>query len=266
MRVRLKRTPPKPVVPLQVMTIHYDAANPWSTPPAGHAQPGLQALMAYLTAHYGGSNNGIYVNRAMRGSGSPSLHRDGRALDWLQPDDAKRAAGAAFCVENAEALQVQAVHRYKEGLAWRPDKGWHRVASDSTGWGQPWANWIHVERNLTGSKDARTIDEILHVHANPAKPDPPAPITSTPIRGTNMQLSSVDIALDSGGNGFRQTTIPWSKFIAATHQGSNPDPSADGAYWPGQVHAQQRDGNVLVSVTGASRQAGHHATVYVAHA
>lgn len=124
------------------------------------------------------------------------------------------------------------------------------------------ADWLHY---------AAWIPPSL-VHASgpsgppPPPPRPPHPVTSTPIEGTHMHLSTVEIALDAGGNGYRQTAIPWKNFIAATHQGSNPDPHADAAYWPGNVHAQNRDGRVLVSVTGATRQAGGHSLVFVAHA
>lgn len=145
--------------------IQSDPANPWTVPASGYAQPGLTILLGYLIAAYGGSSNGIYVDRPMRGSRRPSLHRDGRALDWLQPDDTARARGALFCAEQAELLQVQEIHRYKESLAWNPTEGWHHATGEA--FGEPWANWIHVERNLAGSADTRSIDEILHA-AQPA--------------------------------------------------------------------------------------------------
>ena len=141
--------------------IRTDPANPWTTPAAGRAQPGLTLLLGHLIATFGGSSNGIYVNRPMRGSSRPSLHRDGRALDWLQPDDRLRAQGAEFCAQHAEALQVQEIHRYKESLAWNPREDWHRATGEA--FGAAWAGWIHVERNLVGSADTRPIEEILYV-------------------------------------------------------------------------------------------------------
>jgi hypothetical protein len=130
----------------------------------------MTSLCAYLCAHYGGSNNGIFVNRPMRGSTHPSLHRDGRALDWLQPDDQARARGAQFCADNAAALNIQEINRYKESLAWNPTIGWHHATGEA--FGASWANCIHVERKLDGSADVRTIDEILATHTPVTRPTP----------------------------------------------------------------------------------------------
>lgn len=83
----------------------------------------------------------------------------------------------------------------------------------------------------------------------PPAPLPPAPpITSMPV-GDKM-LSIVQIPTDTAGNGWRPTTIPWASFQAATINGSDPDPAADGVYWPGNCKVQNRNGNVLVSVVG----------------
>lgn len=80
--------------------------------------------------------------------------------------------------------------------------------------------------------------------------DPPAPpsgtfsATSTPVGGD--LLYSIQFPTDGNGNGWSQTAIPWAKFQAATLRGS--DPAVDG-YWHGSCHVQDRDNNVLVSVT-----------------
>jgi hypothetical protein len=117
------------------------------------------------------------------------------------------------------------------------------------------------------TRDAGYVAEVFASGRPPVDPPhPPPPITSTPIQGTTLQQSLVTIPLDSAGNGYRQTSIPWAKFIAVTHQGSNPDPHADGHYWDGAAHAQNRNGNVLVSITGAHQQAGAQAIAFVAHA
>jgi hypothetical protein len=80
-------------------------------------------------------------------------------------------------------------------------------------------------------------------------PVPIPPPTSSP-RGDTVLHTIPMPATDANGNGFVTTTIPWSSYCAATIQGS--DPAADGGYWTGDVHVQDRGGNVLVSVTGAA--------------
>jgi hypothetical protein len=64
-------------------------------------------------------------------------------------------------------------------------------------------------------------------------------------------LQMVTLTTDVNGDGWALTGIAWADFRAATHQGSDPAPTADDRYWPGEVHVQERTGKVLVSVTGA---------------
>lgn len=68
-----------------------------------------------------------------------------------------------------------------------------------------------------------------------------------------MQVVSIPIDTDPDGNGWRQTDQPFAKFIAVAHEGS--DPGVDGKYWTGSAHVQDRNGDVLVSVTGATPSA-----------
>jgi len=79
----------------------------------------------------------------------------------------------------------------------------------------------------------------------------PSPITSTPTQSGEYVLNTVAIQTDKNGNGFLPTDLPWSSFVAATIQGSDPAQTADDAYWPGYAKVQNRSGNILVSVVGS---------------
>lgn len=98
----------------------------------------------------------------------------------------------------------------------------------------------------------------------PAKPKPPVPLPVIPPtkspRGADM-LHTITIPTDNNGDGFAQTTIPWSTFMAVSLGGSDPAPNADNTYWPGAPLVQNRGGNVLVSVVGARH--GVNVTVFV---
>lgn len=58
---------------------------PWqrATDCSGSARPGALALLAYLRSEFpSGKSLGIYNCRRVRGSVVPSIHSEGRALDW----------------------------------------------------------------------------------------------------------------------------------------------------------------------------------------
>lgn len=82
----------------------------------------------------------------------------------------------------------------------------------------------------------------------PIPPIPLPPIVTVPV-GDKVR-STVAVLTDANGNGWLPTNIPWGTFQAATLGGSDPDPAADGVYWPGYCKVQNRNGNVLVSVVG----------------
>jgi hypothetical protein len=99
-------------------------------------------------------------------------------------------------------------------------------------------------------------------HVSPPQPTPPIPPPTVDPRG-DLMLHTITMPTDSNGNaavvcdggtnsvpGISSVAavIPWSSFEAVSMQGS--DPAADGGYWPGSAHVQNRGGHVLVSVTG----------------
>ena len=77
-----------------------------------------------------------------------------------------------------------------------------------------------------------------------------------------MQKYLVPITTDPEGNGAvlmsgkpsvpglaaSEVCVTWASFVAVAHMGS--DPLVDRGYWDGKVHAQQRDADVLITVTG----------------
>jgi hypothetical protein len=84
---------------------------------------------------------------------------------------------------------------------------------------------------------------------------PPAPpLSYNPITVGDYVLNTVAVTTDANGNGWLPTTLPWSSFLAATIQGSDPNTTAnggDGVYWPGYCKVQNRNGFILVSVIGS---------------
>jgi hypothetical protein len=93
-------------------------------------------------------------------------------------------------------------------------------------------------------------------------PVPVPPITSTTLEDGKVEYT-VTVPLDKNGDGYVQTAIPFAQFEAATLQGSDPAPGADDTYWHGEVEVQDRNGEVLVSVVGATERANATATVFV---
>jgi hypothetical protein len=61
-------------------------------------------------------------------------------------------------------------------------------------------------------------------------------------------LHGFTVTTDAQGDGWMETTLPWSTFQAVSKQGGYPP--SDG-YWPGEVAVQDRANNILIQVTGA---------------
>ncbi len=76
---------------------------------------------------------------------------------------------------------------------------------------------------------------------------PQLPVTFTD-QGDGMKLWQVSVGTDGNGNGWRQTNLSWDAFCGATAQG--PAPEADGYIPIPRVGAQQRGGDILLSVEG----------------
>lgn len=154
-------------------------------------QVGLIRLKEWMNDHYPGTFLGIYACRDIRLGGALSLHAEGRALDYSWTHRSPFDAAATILVDNADRLNVQAVHDYDNQRLWRPFVGWH---SGNIGWGPP--HEMHVERNWDGAKDSRPIDWILGGSPTPPPAPPPAPeeidvwiLTADLERGEAAQLA-----------------------------------------------------------------------------
>ena len=103
--------------------------------------------------------------------------------------------------------------------------------------------------DLSWITDAVPLWDANPPQASPARTPVPSTSTLVPVTVTTQT-----------GNGWTLTSLPWSRFLAVTMQGA--DPEADHRYWKGNAYAQERTGCVLVSVTGATPSGPR--TVFVA--
>mgnify|MGYP003640752080 CR=1 FL=1 len=167
------------------MTTLYEKAPAWEQPAAGRCRPGMTELRNYLLATFPHAVNlGCYGDRAKTGGSTPSLHRDGRAIDigWLDDGTlylAEREEAFAHLVEHADALGLQIVLNYRRdgfgGTRWRLP---YYVGDPKAGlgtWSSP-GHWLHIERTNAGADDKRAIADIIGA----GTPAPPAPPTSPP--------------------------------------------------------------------------------------
>jgi hypothetical protein len=143
---------------MQKMGIGYPSSPP----------PGMLALKAYVLSRFGGADLGILSKppRPMRGKSTPSLHNWGMAWDWRWQNPGPGRAVAeqviAFCLDNTDTLGVQAVHDYQAGRYWKSYGGWRPgTPSATTGMGQPWGQWLHIERTWAGASNATAIADLL---------------------------------------------------------------------------------------------------------
>lgn len=142
--------------------IQRGVAFPTTTP------PGMKRLRDHVIGRFGGSNLGILSipPRPVRGGGTPSLHNWGIAWDWRwgDPGPGRDTADAMiqFCLDHHEVLGIQAVHDYEACRYWKNHSGWKQAKnSSSTGFGQPWSKWIHVERTLVHAHLDTPIAELI---------------------------------------------------------------------------------------------------------
>lgn len=69
-----------------------------------------------------------------------------------------------WLIANSAEMNIQAIHDYAGGRIWRSDRGdgqgayWKVQPTSSSGMGQPWAQWIHLEVHADGWADARPIE------------------------------------------------------------------------------------------------------------
>ena len=129
---------------------------------------GMQELRRYVRSRWGGADLGILAKppRAVRAGDTPSLHNWGIAWDWRwqDPGPGRPVANQVieFCIGNAEVLGIQAVHDYEGTRFWKSNAGWRAgTPNPKTGMGQPWAQWLHIERTWQSANLATSIDSLV---------------------------------------------------------------------------------------------------------
>jgi hypothetical protein len=129
---------------------------------------GMKELRQYVMARWGGADLGILARppRPVRGGTTPSLHNWGMAWDWRWegPGPGRAAADEVieFCLAHSPVLGVQAVHDYVQCRYWKSYAGWRDgTPSGTTGMGQPWAQWLHIERTWFAANLASSIEASL---------------------------------------------------------------------------------------------------------
>lgn len=138
--------------------------------------PALVDLLDYLLKRWGGQGLGIFNLRSIRGGTSWSTHAFGAALDWRYT-----ALGRAlmlrmvlpFLIANHKALGIQMIEDYVGCRVWKADRaddvngGWKMQTPSSTGMGQSWAAWLHIEIHPDFWADDRDVETKLGIVAFP---------------------------------------------------------------------------------------------------
>jgi peptidoglycan hydrolase-like protein with peptidoglycan-binding domain len=147
--------------------------------PYTRCSPNLDVITAELGRRFGGYSLGCYSRRPIRGGVAWSSHSFGAAKDWRIDAASTRAAAVSWLIKHHDLLGVQAVHDYVGSRIWRSDRaGWRRqTPSASTGMGQAWAKYLHIETNAARWADATPVASRLMpagaahiVHAPPYVP------------------------------------------------------------------------------------------------
>lgn len=160
--------------------------------PFNRCSPALVAISKYLEEKYDGKDLGCFGVRPIRGGEAPSSHGFGAAIDWRYEDPGPGRETLLeeilpFLIDNSKELGIQAIHDYVGCRIWRanrasrPQGGWQKQKeSPTSGMGQAWAGWIHIEVSKAAWDDARSVEQKI---SSPApKPPKPKPEIFDPAR------------------------------------------------------------------------------------
>lgn len=169
-------------------------------------------LSTYLMERWGGQYLGGYGERSIREGTSLSTHAFDAAFDWRyeNPGPGLYVADSEiipFLIGNSKELGVQAIHHYRRSIIWRPpgtsgrpvgSDGWKTQAPQSSGMGQAWALWLHVEILPSALLDQRPVGQKLNMEIIPVPtPQPPVivnpPITTPVLQPGAKTMISVEV-------------------------------------------------------------------------
>jgi hypothetical protein len=223
--------------------------------------PNLVALGTDLGKRFQMTNNGCYIERDIRSGSSPSSHSHGAATDRNWPDRLIAVSKILpFLIDNSRELHVQAIHDYFGCRIWRAGRTsnigeahtlwWRKQTPSSSGMGQSWARWFHIETTESGWADSRPITDRLGGVVLPP-PDP----TPVPPGGISVVFTRTIKPGDSGPDvGFVQTVLR-----APGSPTGNKLIIVDGKYGPQSVQAvknvQAFTGLVADGIIGPRTQA-----------
>lgn len=196
---------------------------------------GMVALKGYVISRWGGTDLGCLTKppRKMLGGTSPSLHNWGIAWDWrwANPGPGRSTADEVieFCLDNTGPLAIQAIHDYVSCRYWKSYAGWQDATnSASSGFGQSWAQWLHIERTWAAANDDRSIEQALADVGITVKEDK----GGTPTKGAG-KLELPDPVVkegDAGANvGLLQDFLRFFRFADFDR--------SDGEFGPSTLHA-----------------------------
>ncbi|HEY4610992.1 MAG TPA: peptidoglycan-binding domain-containing protein, partial [Ilumatobacteraceae bacterium] len=120
----------------------------------------------FVLQKWSGLDLGILARppRPIRGGSSASMHNWGMAWDWrwADPGPGRGAADEVieYAISNSTRLGIQAVHDYVNARYWKNNAGWRTArSSPETGFGQPWSQWLHIERTWEAANRPDPLDQ-----------------------------------------------------------------------------------------------------------
>jgi hypothetical protein len=139
--------------------------------------PNLMALFDEMAKRWGCTDIGCYGWRPIRGGTAPSSHGFGAARD-IRYDHVGRYVALntilPWLIDHSFEFHISAIHDYVGCRIWHAGRGWKaQTPSTTTGMGQAWATYFHVETTEAGWWDNTPI-------ANRDGITPPSPIPVPP--------------------------------------------------------------------------------------
>lgn len=218
---------------------------PADDPRYNRCSPNLVALGWEMGRRWGVTDLGCYSERDIRAGSLPSSHSHGAARD-LRYGEGNRPLALSqiipWLINWSRELHVQAIHDYYGSRIWRAGRtsntaeahwAWWRTqpVSPSTGMGQPWALYFHIETNSYGWPDGSPVAERLGA-GSPPPTNPPDPVPVPPVGGEHV-FNRIIKPGDTGADvAFVQVVIR-----APGSATGNKDIVADGVYGPQTVQA-----------------------------